>query len=285
MILVTGATGQIGKEVVRQLAAAGIPCRVMVRNPIKATDLRLPGVEVVRGNFTDAASVDAALQGVNHALLLSVFDPQAVQWQGDFIRAAQRRQVEHVVKVSALGASPNARIAPSRWHGQIEQQLEKSGLGCTILQPSFFMQNMLMFAESIARQGAFYCPAGEGKMGMVDVRDIAAVAFRTLTEPGHMAKKYVVTGPEAISYTQIAEKLSAATGKPVRYVNVMPDDAKTNMLGTGLPAWMVDALLELYAIVRAGHGAMVTKVVEQVTGKTPRDFDSFARDHADCFKG
>jgi uncharacterized protein YbjT (DUF2867 family) len=225
------------------------------------------------------------LIGVDHALLLSAFDPQAVQWQGDFIQMAQRRQVEHVVKVSALGASPNAKIAPSRWHGQIEQQLEKSSLGWTILQPSYFMQNMLMFAESIANQGAFYCPAGEGKMGMVDVRDIAAVAVKALSEPGHMAKKYVVTGPEAISYTQIAEKLTAAIGKPVRYVNVMPDDAKKNLLGTGMPAWMVDALLELYAIVRAGHGGVVTNVVEQVTGKMPRDFDGFACEHASFFQG
>jgi uncharacterized protein YbjT (DUF2867 family) len=134
-------------------------------------------------------------------------------------------------------------------------------------------------------QGAFYCPAGEGKMGMVDARDIAAVAVMALTEPGHMAKKYIVTGPEAISYTQIAEKLAAAIGKAVRYANVMPDDARKNLLGAGMPAWMVDALLELYAIVRAGHGAVVTKVVEQVTGKKPRDFDGFACEHAGFFQG
>jgi uncharacterized protein YbjT (DUF2867 family) len=121
-------------------------------------------------------------------------------------------------------------------------------------------------------------------MGMVDVRDIAAVAVKALTEPGHMGKKYVVTGPEAISYGQIAEKLSAATGKPVKYVNVPPEDAKKSMLGMGMPAWLVDALLELYGVVRGGYGATVTKVVEQVTGKPPRSFEAFAREHAAVFR-
>jgi uncharacterized protein YbjT (DUF2867 family) len=285
MILVTGATGANGSEIVKQLAAAGVPCRAMVRNPDKATELRLPGVEIVRGDFAEAASLDAALRGVNHAVLLSTFDPQQVELQGNFIQAAQRAKVEHVVKLSALGANPNSKIMVGKWHGQIEQQLEKSGLGWTMLQPSFFMQNMRMFADSIAQQGAFACPAGDGQMGMVDVRDIAAVAVKALTEPGHMGKKYVVTGPEAISYGQIAEKLSAATGKSVQYVNVTPDDAKKNMLGMGLPAWFVDAMLELYGVVRGGYGAVVTKVVEQVTGQKPRNFEAFAREHARMFRG
>jgi uncharacterized protein YbjT (DUF2867 family) len=146
------------------------------------------------------------------------------------------------------------------------------------------MQNMFGFADTINNQGAFYCPAGEGKMGMVDVRDIAAVAVAALTQPGHMGRKYVVTGPEAISYTQIAEKLSAAIGRPVRYVNVTPDEAKQSMLQVGMPAWLVDALLELYGVVRGGYGAVVTKAVEQVTGKKPRSFDEFARDHAAAFR-
>ncbi len=284
MILITGATGSNGSEVVKQLAAAGVPCRAMVRNPDKAAAVRLPGVEIVRGDLADPASLDAALRGVNHALLVSTFDPQQVALQGNFIQAAQRAQVEHVVKISGLGANPNSKIAVGRWHGQSEKQLEESGLGWTMLQPSFFMQNMLGFADAIRKQGAFSCPAGDGKMGMVDVRDIAAVAVKALTEPGHMGKKYVITGPEAISYAQIAEKLSAATGRPVRYVNVTPDDAKKTMLQTGMPAWLVEALLELYGVVRGGYGAVVTKVVEQVTGKRPRSFDEFARDHVAVFR-
>jgi uncharacterized protein YbjT (DUF2867 family) len=284
MILITGATGDNGSEIVRQLSAAGVPCRAMARNPDKAAALRLPGVEIVRGDLGNPGSLDAALKGVNHALLLSAFDPKQVELQSNFIQAAQRAKVEHVVKFSALGANPNGKIAAARWHGQTEKQLEQCGLGWTMLQPSFFMQNMLMYADSIIKQGAFYCPAGDGKMGMVDVRDIAAVAVKTLTEPGHMGKKYVITGPEAISYGQIAEKISAVTGKPVKYVNVTPEDAKKAMLGAGMPEWFADALNELHGIVRQGYGAVVTKVVADVAKKQPRTFDEFAREHAAAFR-
>lgn len=284
MILITGATGTVGKELVQQLSAAGVKARALVRHPEQAAAIRLPGIDLVKGDMAEPASLDAALRGVERAFLLSAPEPRQVELQANFIHAAKRAGVQHIVKLSAIGAAADAPYRFGCWHAETEKQLEQSGLAWTHLRPSFFMTNTLMFAPTIARDGAFYTPTGDGQMGFIDVRDIAAVAVKTLIESGHESKTYTLTGPEALSHAQIAEKISTAIGTPVRFVNIAPDDFKKGALASGLPAWFADALNELYAMVRAGHMATVTGTVTQIAGRPPRTFDRFARDHADAFR-
>lgn len=285
MILVTGATGTVGKEVVKQLSSTGEKIRVMVRNVEKAAPLKGPGVEVVQGDFGKPDTLASAVKGVEKVFLLSSADPRQVELQGNVLKAAKSAGVKHLVKLSALGARPDSSVALARGHYQTEKQIQDSGIPYTHLQPHFFMQNLLMFADSIKRQGAFYAPMKQGKISLVDVRDIAAVAARVLTEKGHERKTYAITGPEALSFGELAEKFSRVLGRKVAYVDVPPEDAKKGMLGAGMPEWLVDDLLALYGIFSAGHAAVVSKAVEEVTKKPARTFDQFAKDFARFFKG
>jgi uncharacterized protein YbjT (DUF2867 family) len=284
MIVVTGATGQIGSEVVRQLAAKGEKVRALIRDPKKAIHLSDPNVMFVQGDFLDPKSLDDAFKGAQKLFLLTNAEPDQVKMQHNAIEAAKRAGIQHVVKLSALGASKDAPVSLGRWHYQTEEELKKSGMKWTILQPHFFMQNLGMMAGSIKAQGTIYAPLKDGKVAMVDTRDIAAVAARVLTEPGHEGQTYVVTGGEALSYHDVAKHLSEATGKPVKYVDIPQDDARKGMVGAGMPQWFADDLVGLYGIFAAGHGASTTDVVQKVGKTKPRTFAQFAKENAEMFK-
>ena len=279
-IFITGATGQVGSHVVRQLSSEGKQFRALVSSQEKAAAMDVPGEEVLIGDFSQPETLDAALTGVEELFLLSVGSPNQVELQGNVIEAAQRAGVHHVVKLSVLGASPDAVTSLGRWHAQTEKQIRESGIAYTFLRPGSFMQNLMMSADTIKTQGAIYAPMQDGKFSPVDARDIAAVAVATLTEDGHAGKTYDITGPEAISYADIAEKISAAVGKTVTYVDVPPEAARQGMLDAGLPEWLVDDLSILNEIYASGQEAEVSPVVAEVAKKEPITFDQFARDYA-----
>ena len=283
MILVTGATGKIGREVTSALAAAGSAVRVFARDARKAETLGAPGVEIAVGDLDSPDSVRAALAGVEKLFLLSPGDPRLVEQQGRAVEAAQRAGVRHIVKISALGAAVDSPVSVLRWHAQAEQQIEESGLDFTHLRPHYFMQNLLGFAASIAGEGRFHAPMKTGRIGLVDTRDVAAVAARVLGEPGHGGRIYEITGPEAHSFAELAAQIGDACGREVAYVDVSPSEAEKAMLAAGLPAWLADALNGLYGIFSAGHASRLTRVVEDVTGKPARTFAAFAREHARDF--
>lgn len=284
MILVTGATGTNGCEIVKQLSTAGAQVRALVHNPQKASMLKGLNIEVVIGDFNEPETLDAALKDVDKAFLLSRPEPQQVKLQNNFIEAAKRSGTRHVVKFSALGANLNAPAAILRWHGQTEKQLEETGIPFTHLQPNLFMQNMFRVAQTIATQGIFYDRVGDTKFSFVDVRDIAAVALKVLTEEGHEGKVYSITGAEALSFEEVAEKLSVAAGKKVTYVSVSPEDYKRRLLEIGVSEWFVDAVNEIYSYYSAGQGMIVTDVIAEVAKKQPTSFDQFTKDYAQRFK-
>ena len=180
---------------------------------------------------------------------------------------------------------PNPGHASSAGMREPEDYLEASGLAWTHLRPGMFMQNLLGSAASIAGEGAFHGVLGDARVAMVDVRDIAAVALKTLTEHGHEAKAYTITGPEALTYSEVVGKLGAVLGKPVRYIDVPPEKFKQSLLGAGMPEWTADALLEIFDYVAKPLGAKVTNTVAEVAKKAPISFDQFARDHAAAFSG
>ncbi|MDQ3135279.1 MAG: SDR family oxidoreductase [Acidobacteriota bacterium] len=282
MILVTGATGKSGSEIVKQLSEAGAPVRALVRNSQKAAGLSaLAGVEIVEGDLDKPDSLDAALRGVERALLLSAAEPRSVELQGNFIEAARRAGLKHVVKFSGIGADENLPGGFLKWHGQIERQLRESGIPHTNLRPNVFMQELL---NSWGGQRTIYLPMGDAKLSLVDIRDIAAVAVKTLTENGHAGQSYVITGPEALTLDEIAAKISTAIGEPVNYVSISFDDFRQSLAGMQLPEWLASALVELYRTL-ATDGAQVTDVVAKVGKKQPINFDEFAREHGAKFKG
>lgn len=284
MILVTGGTGTTGREIIRQLAEAGAKdVRALARNPDKAAFIREAGYEVAAGDFDNPASLDAALEGVERALLLTAPDPDTVERQRRFIEAAKRAGTKHVVKFSAIGADPNAPEGFSKWHGQAEEILKASGLEWTMIQPNFFMQNLLGQARTIAGEGAIYQPVGDAQASFVDARDIAAVVVRTLTTEGHAGRSHIITGPEALSYHDVAASLSAATGRQVRYMSITAEDFRKGALAGGLPEWLVSALAQLNEIFASGKASLVTNVVKEVGGKEPFTLDEFARDHRRAF--
>ena len=224
MILMVGATGLVGSATLRQLTARSVPVRALVRNAEKASTLAGPGVETVIGDLEQPASLDAALDGVTRALLISPLHPRQVEWQGNCVEVARRAGAVHIVKLSGLGTAPDSPLCSGRWHAQTERHIADAGLPFTYLQPPFFMQNLLRSAAVIAAQGVLVASMQAGKIAMVDACDVAAVAVAALTSDGHVGKTYTITGPEALSFHEVAQKLAAAAGRPVTYQDVPPWD-------------------------------------------------------------
>ena len=285
MILVTGATGTTGSELVKQLSNKGAHVRAFVRNLDKAKALEGPNVEIAKGDLDDVASIDAAMKGVERVFVLSSSDPKQADLQGNVVKAANRAGVKRIVKMGALGTAPDSHIGLARSHAQTEKEIEDSGIAHTFLRPSLFMQFAFMNAPTVMSDGAFYGTFRDGKISMVDVRDIAAVAAVALTEDGHTGKAYTITGPEALSMDDVAGKIGNAIGKTVKYVDVPPEASRKAMLDNGVPDWLADDLLKLGDVFAAGHASEVHPTVEQVTGTKARSFDQFIKDLAAAFKG
>jgi uncharacterized protein YbjT (DUF2867 family) len=283
-ILVTGATGNVGGEVLKQLAGLRVSVRALVRNRTKAAAIEGPDVEIVEGDMSKPSTLAPALDGVRKLLLLSSPDPGQAALQNGVIDAAKRAGVRHIVKVSAMGAALDAPMSFGRWHAEIERYLEQSGVPFTILRPNFFMQNMLMSAGTIVAEGKFYGSMKDGKASFVDARDIAAVAAHALAGSGHEGKSYQITGPEALSFADVARKLAAALKKPVSYVDIPREPLIQAMTGAGMPDWQARAIAELYDWGSQGGFAEVTDVVAKIGKKQPITFDQFASDVAGAFE-
>jgi len=283
MIMVTGATGNNGTEILKRLATGDVQVRAMVRNRERASAITLPHVEVVEGDFDRPATLLAALAGVKRAFLLTNSSERAQAQQIAFIDAARQSGVAHVVKLSQFDADVNALGRFQRYHAVVEAALQASGLAYTLLRPNLYMQGLLNFRSSIATQNAFYAAAGDAKVSIVDVRDIAEVAVAALTEPGHEGKIYDLTGPQALTHTEMADRLSKALGWQVAFIDIPPKAMRDAFLGFGVPAWQADGVVEDYAHYRRGEADVVTSGVQDAVGKAPRSFEEFACDYAAMF--
>lgn len=283
MILVTGATGTAGSQVVRALSEQSQDVRVFVRDPDKAESLFGDAVELAPGDFTDPRSIQAALEGATEVFLSGPDDPRRVEWETTAIDAAAAAGVRRIVKLSSIVAKPGAPVAFWDWHGRIEQHLSESGVPAVVLRSSFYMSNLLAAAEQVAHEGRLYAPAATARIAMIDPRDVGAAAAAVLTTPGHDGRTYVLTGPNAITYAQVAADLSAATARSVDFVDVPDEGAKQGMIQTGLPAFVADQIVKVFALARQGVAGQVTATVQSLTGTPPRPFASFARHHAALF--
>lgn len=287
-ILVTGATGQVGGQLASLLLAAGVPFKVLARDRAKASALADAGVEVVEGDYEHPDTLEEAFTGAERVFVVAPLVPQLDELEGRAFEAAARAGVRHVVKLSTAGVAQSvagAAEVPRQYplHRRSEERLEQSGLAFTHLRPGPFMQNTLNFAPSVAADGVFRGAWGDGAMGYVDVRDVADVAARVLREDGHEGQAYELTGPEALSPAEIARKLSDATGREVRYLDVPTEGVREAMLSRGMPEWFVGAMVEVMQHTRAGAAAHVTDTVARVTGRPARSYDDFAREFASVY--
>lgn len=279
MILVTGATGTVGSEVVKQLVAAGQKVRALVRDPKKANFGA--GVEVVAGDLTKPETLGAALAGVEKVFALSAGN--IPEQEGNLVAAAKKAGVKHIVKLSVMGADFEPGISFGRWHRASEKNIEASGIAWTHIRPVGFMSNAFQWAGTIKSQGAFYQPAGNGKQALIDPKDIAAFAVKILTSDGHEGKAYDLSS-EALTMTEQAKILSDALGKPVNYVDVPEDAARQGMAQAGMPSFMVDAVLELFGIIKAGYGGGTSDTFEKVMGRKPRRFEDWVKENLAAFQ-
>ena len=285
MILVTGATGLVGGAVVRQLAAQGVPVRALVRSPEKAAEIAGPTVETVVGDFDRPETIGPALQGVTRALLISHHDVRQVEQQGNFVEAARRAGPVHVVKLSGLATAPGSPSQSGRWHAETEAQIRDTGLPWTFLHPPYFMQNLLRAAPALAAHGVLTASMKDGRIAMVDARDVAAVAVAALTASGHEGQTYVITGPEALSHAIVAAILSEAVGRTITYRDITLDALRQQLVSGGAPPWLVEVRMEFTSVLREGFAAVVTDTVLRTTGRPPRTFAAFAAEHAAQFRG
>ena len=282
MILVTGASGNVGSTVLQELLRAEAPVRGMYRSAEDAAKAPA-GANPVIADFADRASLDHALEGVERVYLVCAPIPQLVELESNVVDACRDHGIKHLVQNSALGASVYDKSFP-RWHYRVEERVRASGVPATILRPESFMQNIPNFyAGTIKSDGAFYAAGGNAPIAFIDVRDVGAVAAKTLTTDGHLGKTYTLTGPEALTYAQVAEKLSALLGRTVKYLALTQEQLKQAMQSMGMPPWQVEALAELAAYYTEGPGARVTGDVREVLGREPIRFDQFLKDNAASF--
>lgn len=191
--------------------------------------------------------------------------------------------MRRILKLSSIVAEPGASVAFWDWHGRVEQHLRQSRVSAVILRSSFYMSNLLTGAQQVAHEGRLYAPAGEARIAMIDPRDVGAAAAAILTTTGQDEQTYVLTGPEAITYAQVAAELSAATAREVEFIDVPDEGAKQGMIQAGLPDFVAEQVVAVFATLRQGVGEQVTATVESLTGSPPRDFASFAHDHSRLF--
>ncbi len=278
LILVTGATGTVGTEVVKQLVEAGQKVRALVRDPAKATKFR-NAVEVVKGDLSKPETLVAAFAGVDKAFVVSV-GPDLAKLEANAFDAAKKAGVNHIVKLSGrhLDADFMAGAALAQWHNESERRLRALGTAWTILRPGMFASNFLLW--QVKEQGALFLPVGEGKDTPTDPRDIAAVAVKALTTSGHEGKIYELTGPEFLGFAEMVQQMAATIGKPLKYVDVPEATAREGMLASGVPPAVADSILRYFAGVKAGKIYPPTPTVAEVLGRPARTFDEWVRGHA-----
>ncbi len=280
MICVTGASGTVSSEVIRQLESAKAPFRGAYFSAKKAEAARVRGIEAVNIDYNQPETLRAAIQGCDKLFLLGPNALNQPELERNAVEAAKAAGVRHIVKQSVMGAAEES-YSLAKVHRPVEKAIESSGLAWTFLRPNSFMQNVVTFmSETIKAEGAFYSASGQAKISHVDVRDIAAVAVKALTEPTHAGKAYTLTGPEALTYDELANELSKVLGRPISHISLSPSDLKNGMLAEGMPEAIADRMLDLERYFREDQASRITKDIYQVTGRDPRRFAQYARDCA-----
>ena len=279
MILITGASGNVGREVLKQIAQTGAKVHACFQASSKVS---VPaGTETAIVDFNQPETLRAALDGIDRVFLVGPPTSQLPALERKAVDIIHESGVQQLVKLSAMGGR---QAIFTRQHVESEDYIVSTGVPYTFLRPNGFMQNLVNYnAPTINTQNAFYGTEGDGRVSQIDVRDIAAVAVKVLTEDGHLGKAYTLTGPDAVTNAQVAQMLSDVLGREIRYINLTPEQLRPALLSAGVPEWGADALLDLQRLYREGKASEVTGDVEQLLGRKPTSFAQFLGDYREAF--
>jgi len=284
MILITGATGKTGGEVARQLAVADIPFRALIRNPDKAEELNTLGAELVFGDIADKVFLSRALSGIDKAFLVMPNDEQQLILEKQFTDVAVTAGVQHLVYLSSLESVPESKNPITQNHVAAENHIRESGLTWTIMRPTFFMQNFETYAPRIKEAGQIVMPVGNGTVSATDLRDVGEVIRETLTKTGHENKSYDLTGPELLTFAEIAERFSKILGAPVEFVDQPMEEFAELLRTIGLSEWRVDAVCKELEAIGAGVVDHTTDTIEELLGRPPFSLEQYITDHLSLFR-
>jgi len=284
MILITGATGKTGGEVARQLAVADIPFRALIRNPDKAEELNTLGAELVFGDIADKVFLSRALSGIDKAFLVMPNDEQQLILEKQFTDVAVTAGVQHLVYLSSLESVPESKNPITQNHVAAENHIRESGLTWTIMRPTFFMQNFETYAPRIKEAGQIVMPVGNGTVSATDLRDVGEVIRETLTKTGHENKSYDLTGPELLTFAEIAERFSKILGTPVEFIDQPMEEFAELLRKIGLSEWRVDAVCKELEAIGAGVVDHTTDTIEELLGRPPFSLEQYITDHLSLFR-
>lgn len=276
-ILVTGATGTVGSSLVPALRDSGAQVKAMSRNP----DYTLTGAQTVAADLNNPDSITTALNGVDAVFLNSPSTEDAAELQIRFLDLAAQAGITRAVVLSQFGAAHGSPVRFLRWHAQVEDHLRRLNISATVLRPNLYLQSLLAFADTIA-QGTLAAPIGTAAVSAIDTRDIADAAAAVLVSNNHDNETYTLTGPRAITHSEIADALSTATGSSIAFQDLSPEHF-TAALENYVPKWQLEGLVEDYAHYSRGEASGVTTTIADLTGRPARDVADFARDYAAAF--
>ncbi|MCB1740136.1 MAG: NmrA family NAD(P)-binding protein [Gammaproteobacteria bacterium] len=296
-VLLTGATGLVGGEVARLLGTASNEadlagrCRLhaLVRDRQRAQSLSTAGVTLIEADLDDLASLAPAVEQMDAVLLVSPATPEMVRQQGNLVDALANAakasgKSAHVVKISGFMTALDSASRSGRWHAAIEAHIESAGLPATLLRPPFFMQNLLRLQPHSVQGERLAVPLQHGRIAMVDARDLAAVAARGLLDRAQAGARYLVTGPRAVGFDEVARAMSTVLERPVRHDPISPEQMAERLRALGTPAWRIEVVLEFYAGFEAGLAAPLSDTVQRVTGRAPLDLEAFLIAHRDVLR-
>jgi len=278
MICVTGAGGTVGKELIKNLESTKLPFRAAYFSNRKADAANARGIEAVLIDYNRTETLQASFQGCDKLFLLGPNVPDQSELEQNAVEAAKVAGVQHIVKQSVMGAVDES-YSLAKVHRPVEKAIEASGLAWTFLRPNSFMQNVATFmGETIKSEGTFYSASGEAKISHVDVRDIASVAVKALTGTNQAGKAYTITGPEALTYDELAGELSNVLKRPINHVSLSFSDLRAAMLSDGMPDKLADRMVDLERYFRDGNASRITDTIKQVTGRNPRRLTAYLRE-------
>ncbi len=281
-ILVTGATGSVGKVLVNEIVKRGKEVRAGIHTPDKYDYIKTSGVEAVPLEFGDFATIDKALQDIKSLFLITPIAREEVEFARRMIDRARMWGVEHIVRLSMLNADDMPGTQFTRWHRLAESYIEESGIPYTFIRPNAFMQNFLRYIQP---SGSFIAmPLDNQKVSYIDVRDIGAVGAEVLMGgKDFFGCTLELTGPDAITMDDVTNALSSEIRSHIGYVSISEDTARHIFESIGTADWMAEGLLELYNMQREGNNSIVTSTIEDILDRKPIPFDKFTRDNMNVF--
>lgn len=277
-VLVTGATGNVGRHVVAGLRARGVPVRAFSRDADRAAEVLGPGTDIATGDFGDPHALRRALDGADRLFLCCPNDVRQVEYGVRAVEAAAAAGVGHLVMLSTVGAEPGAKSVFADQHGRIEQHVRTEEMDHVILRSGFLMSNVLGSLKAIRETGRFFLPGGDARVAAIDPRDVGACAAALLADPGRGAESYLVTGPEALTFDEFARELSAGAGGTIEFSDVTGEEALEGLIRAGRSRWLAEGIVGMFETLREGVNSSTTDEVSRLTGQEPRSAVDFARD-------